>query len=216
MKFSGSTPSSRARCCSRAAPAWTRAGPRPVPEIRPGLLQGYLAREALPNSLALLPPPPDKGSAAFALDEEIARKSSALRGTPRWAMATSDADLHLPERGRCFLLCGERSDRGRVHAAPVPAPAPHAHRRGPLHLRRQGPLPPHASVRREQRASLHAGRANRSWKRMARIHPGTPPLAGHGPSCSPRSPRIEPMESSRAASPMERAETSATCTGTAT
>jgi acid phosphatase (class A) len=70
--------------------------PEPVPEIRPGILQGYLPREALPNSLALLPPPPETGSAAFALDEDIARKNAALRGTPRWTTATSDADLHFP------------------------------------------------------------------------------------------------------------------------
>lgn len=76
--------------------------PEPVPEIRPGILQGYLPREALPNSLALLPPPPEKGSAAFALDEEVARKSVALRGTPRWTIATSDADLHFPNAADVF------------------------------------------------------------------------------------------------------------------
>jgi acid phosphatase (class A) len=32
--------------------------PAAVPEIRPGLLMGYLLQNALPNSLALLPPPP--------------------------------------------------------------------------------------------------------------------------------------------------------------
>jgi acid phosphatase (class A) len=74
--------------------AGIHAKPEPVPEIRPGLLQGYLSREALPDSLSLLPPPPEAGSAAFALDEEVARKSFALRGSPRWTLATSDADLH--------------------------------------------------------------------------------------------------------------------------
>jgi acid phosphatase (class A) len=76
--------------------------PEPVPEIRPGLLQGYLSREELPNSLALLPPPPEKGSVAFALDEEVARKSIALRGTPRWALATADADLGFPNAAAVF------------------------------------------------------------------------------------------------------------------
>ena len=76
--------------------AGMHAKPEPVPEIRPGILQGYLPREALPNSLTLLAPPPEAGSAAIALDEEVARKSVALRGSPRWALATSDADLHFP------------------------------------------------------------------------------------------------------------------------
>ncbi|MBW2565070.1 MAG: hypothetical protein JRE29_13770 [Deltaproteobacteria bacterium] len=57
--------------------------PADVPEIHPGILAGYLQLEALPNSLALIPPPPAKGSAALALDEEVSRKSLSLRGTPR-------------------------------------------------------------------------------------------------------------------------------------
>ena len=36
----------------------------PVPEIYPGILQGYIPTEKLPNSLSLLPPAPAKGSAA--------------------------------------------------------------------------------------------------------------------------------------------------------
>jgi acid phosphatase (class A) len=37
-----------------------------VKEIMPGLLQGYLSKEEIPNSLALVPPPPEEGSVAFA------------------------------------------------------------------------------------------------------------------------------------------------------
>jgi acid phosphatase (class A) len=70
--------------------------PAPVAELRPGLLQGYLPREALINSLALLPPPPAAGSAAFALDEDVARRSVALRGTPRFELARLDAELAFP------------------------------------------------------------------------------------------------------------------------
>jgi acid phosphatase (class A) len=73
-----------------------------VPEIRPGLLMGYLPKEALPNSLMLLPPPPPAGSAAFALDEDVARKSIALRGTPRWTQAAVDADLSFPNAAAIF------------------------------------------------------------------------------------------------------------------
>ena len=71
-----------------------------IPEFRPehglGTLQGYLDPKAIPNSLALIPPPPAPGSAALALDEEIARNTFALRNTPRFALAAADFDLKLP------------------------------------------------------------------------------------------------------------------------
>jgi acid phosphatase (class A) len=67
-----------------------------VPDIRPGVLAGYLTKEALPDSLALLPPPPAVGSAAAALDQDIARANLALRDTPRWNLARMDADLSFP------------------------------------------------------------------------------------------------------------------------
>jgi acid phosphatase (class A) len=80
----------------------TQDGPADVPEIRPGILAGYLQPEALPNSLALLPPPPSEGSAALGLDEEISRKSLALRGTPRWELAIEDANLMFPQAAGAF------------------------------------------------------------------------------------------------------------------
>ena len=73
-----------------------------VPEFRPGVLMGYLNPKALPNSLALLPPYPAKDSAAMALDEEISRRSFALRDTPRWLQAQSDADLNFPHAAGTF------------------------------------------------------------------------------------------------------------------
>ena len=36
-----------------------------VKEIHPGMLEGYLAEEQLPNSLALLPPPPKEWLGGF-------------------------------------------------------------------------------------------------------------------------------------------------------
>ena len=66
------------------------------PELNLGALQGYLDPKALPNSLALIPPPPAPGSAAFALDVEVAQSTFALRDTPRFALAASDYDLKLP------------------------------------------------------------------------------------------------------------------------
>lgn len=80
----------------------SQSKPAAVPEFRPGLLVGYLPTKALPNSLALLPPPPATGSAAFALDEEVARRSFALRGTPRFMLALSDYDLRFPHAAGTF------------------------------------------------------------------------------------------------------------------
>ena len=73
-----------------------------VPEFAPGLLLGYLSAKALPNSLALLPAPPATGSAAFAFDEEVARRTFALRGTPRFTLALSDYDLRFPHAAGTF------------------------------------------------------------------------------------------------------------------
>jgi acid phosphatase (class A) len=71
-------------------------------QLMPGSIAGYLASTALPNSLALIPPPPVPGSAAFAADEEASKKSLALRGTPRWTMATEDASLAFPQAASTF------------------------------------------------------------------------------------------------------------------
>jgi acid phosphatase (class A) len=74
----------------------------PVPEVLPGVLQGYLPLEATPNSLALIPPPPSDGSAALALDRDVNLQSLALRGTPRWDLAVEDAQLMFPEAAGTF------------------------------------------------------------------------------------------------------------------
>lgn len=76
--------------------------PAAVPEIRPGILSGYLPPKSLPNSVALLPPPPAAGSTAFVLDDEIYRKTRAARGTPRWALAVEDANLMFPQAAGTF------------------------------------------------------------------------------------------------------------------
>jgi len=39
-----------------------------IKEVRPGILEGYLAFEEMPNSLLHVPPPPEEGSAAWELD----------------------------------------------------------------------------------------------------------------------------------------------------
>lgn len=76
--------------------------PAPVPQVRPGILAGYLQMSEWPDSLVLLPPPPAAGSAAFALDEEISRKCEALSGSPRWTQAALDANLDFPEAAQTY------------------------------------------------------------------------------------------------------------------
>lgn len=73
-----------------------------VPEIRPGILAGYLPRQDLPDSLVLVPPPPAPGSAAQALDDDIARRATALRGSARWQLASEDAELGFPKAAGAF------------------------------------------------------------------------------------------------------------------
>ena len=76
--------------------------PSEVPEIHPGLLAGYLPPESLPNSLALIPPPPVDGSAAFAFDTKVSEKALKLQNTPRWELATDDANLMFPKAAETF------------------------------------------------------------------------------------------------------------------
>ncbi len=76
--------------------------PDDVPELRPGILAGYLKPEAMPDSAAILPPPPAEGSAAMARDMEAAKAALALHDTPRWDLATADAELMFPAAAGTF------------------------------------------------------------------------------------------------------------------
>ncbi|WP_213956422.1 MULTISPECIES: phosphatase PAP2 family protein [unclassified Variovorax] len=75
-----------------------------VGELRAGTgyLKGYLAPAELPDSLALLPAPPAADSPAYAADTATFRNLTKLQGTPRGAMAVSDANLHFPEAASVF------------------------------------------------------------------------------------------------------------------
>jgi acid phosphatase (class A) len=73
-----------------------------VPEIRPGVLQGYLAMESLPDSLALLPPAPEAGSATSKVDIATSKWALGLRDTARWDLAIADAELLFPEAASTF------------------------------------------------------------------------------------------------------------------
>ena len=63
---------------------------------------GYLTQETVPDSLALLPPPPAEGSPALALDEEVHKSAAALRDTPRYRLAALDAELVFPKAADAF------------------------------------------------------------------------------------------------------------------
>lgn len=86
-------------------------------EISPGILEGYLSKEYIPNSLALVPPPPEEGSAAFALDQEIAATYLALDDEQRKEQASNDAILSFPEAAESFniVLDVEISEENTPH-----------------------------------------------------------------------------------------------------
>lgn len=73
-----------------------------LPKLPADAPRGYLPLTALPDSLALLPPPPAEGSAAFARDEEVSKAMRRTPGSPRWSAAVSDADLHFPHAISAF------------------------------------------------------------------------------------------------------------------
>lgn len=86
-------------CCAIAAgcaQAQVPAKGDPLPEFRRDAPPGYLPAASLPHSGALLAAPTAAGSSALTVDEETARKSMPLRGTPRWNQAKEDADLTFP------------------------------------------------------------------------------------------------------------------------
>ena len=82
-------------------PVATKAAPMAAPFK---FEKGYLAFADLPDSVALLPLPPAPGSAAEARDLESSRAALALHGTPRWTLATVDADLFTP-RASATMAC---------------------------------------------------------------------------------------------------------------
>lgn len=71
-------------------------------DVGEGHLKGYLQREELPDSLALLPAPPAQGSQAQAADDEAFRTLTALSNGPRGALAVKDANLQFPQAAATF------------------------------------------------------------------------------------------------------------------
>ena len=68
-----------------------------IPEMERLGSRGFLPMDALPDSVALLPPPPAEGSVAYELDKEINRNSFSLRGSPRWEMAAKHLNDLIPD-----------------------------------------------------------------------------------------------------------------------
>lgn len=76
--------------------------PAELKSPRPGFVPGYLAQGSWVDSLALLPPPPQAGSATHAAD--LAAHQSALqhKDSPRWKLAEADAELKFPKAADTF------------------------------------------------------------------------------------------------------------------
>ena len=75
-----------------------------IKEIHEGILEGYLSKDEIPNSLMIVPPPPEEGSAAFQLDQEIAAMYVASDNDARIEQATQDAVLAFPEAVEAFNI----------------------------------------------------------------------------------------------------------------
>jgi acid phosphatase (class A) len=140
--------------CATALPP---TSPADLPQGRPGYVIGYLKPAELPDSRALLPPPPAAGSADLAADEDAYRSSRKLRDTSRWALAAKDAELGFPKAAETFSC---------VLAMPVSAEAT-----------------PHLNMLL-RRVRADASRANDKTKDYYKRRR---PFAAHGdPSCTPR------------------------------
>lgn len=81
-----------------------------------GLPKGYLGPEALPDSLSLLPPPPQQGSAAMAADQ-AAFEQTMQASAERQAIAKADAELEWSTLIRPFekIVGTSLSDGSKPH-----------------------------------------------------------------------------------------------------
>jgi acid phosphatase (class A) len=82
----GKLPSFRSRS-EAAAPSETRS---------------YLAGKFMPDSVAILPPPPAQDSQEMARDLAVRRTGLELRGTPRYDLAIADADRSEASTSKAF------------------------------------------------------------------------------------------------------------------
>jgi len=80
------------------------AKPQTMADRIPGFIPGYLSKEEIPNSIALLPLPPEAGSVAFALDQDIAKHAveSETKDAARFQQAYVDSILVFPDAVKSF------------------------------------------------------------------------------------------------------------------
>lgn len=81
--------------------------PAQVPELMPGILQGYLQPESLPSSVQLVPPPASANTPAAAMDQKRNAEALLLQGTPRWEWAAADANLSFPSAANTFACAAD-------------------------------------------------------------------------------------------------------------
>lgn len=74
---------------------------KPPPGSHAAML-GYLTPEELPDSVALLPPPPKPGSAAMKSDDQARAAALPLKGTARYALAAADANREQAPTASAF------------------------------------------------------------------------------------------------------------------
>ena len=86
--------------CASVAP--TAMPPTDLPEVRPGYVAGYLQPDQLPDTAALLAPPPVAGSSALAADEEYSKIAVFPADSPRWLLAARDANITFPHATGTF------------------------------------------------------------------------------------------------------------------
>ena len=80
-------------------PAFAEDAAKPAAEggqFKQPAATGFIEREKLIDSLALVPPPPADGSAAQTVDDDARKAAAKLRETPRWKLAIRDADYKSP------------------------------------------------------------------------------------------------------------------------
>ena len=85
-----------ASCGDRKPSSGAKAGAPKSWEAR------YFNDRTMPDSLALLPPPPAAGTPAKARDDEARRVALSLKGSPRFQLAIADADRGADATNRAF------------------------------------------------------------------------------------------------------------------
>ena len=86
----------------QAAIAVPTTDPAELKSPRPGVVAGYLPMGSWVDSVVLLPPPPEPGSAAKAADDAVFQLSRNLIGSARWAQAEKDAALSFTKAAEAF------------------------------------------------------------------------------------------------------------------